>query len=93
MLFEDEKSIIALFLGLQNSRTKSSLNQAGNINKQLVDGLNNWLKEINLDYEDDGVSARELWRSMFDVTPDFASILLQKQWFLVQPECDDFFKC
>ncbi|WP_439582033.1 DUF4238 domain-containing protein [Dyadobacter bucti] len=86
LLSQEEQDIIATFLSLQYKRTKVSLARTENINQQLMDGINNWMQEIDSEIKFDSLSGKDLWRSAFSAASDLTSILVNKHWALIESD-------
>ena len=86
VLSEDDKVVIALFISLQLSRTKTALKETESLNNQLMEGIKAFMKESDVKLDFDETPLRELWMSSFFNAPKIAPILLDKIWFLLESD-------
>lgn len=80
-LTDDEKVIIALFVGLQFCRTQSFLEQTERFQKELFEFID---PKYILRFND----TKNVWRSTFQDIPKLALILIKKHCFLLESNND-----
>lgn len=82
----EEKVVLALFIGLQLNRTKASLKNTERINNDLMQGIKEFANSMNLELNIEEQTPKQIWHSMFNHTPDFSIILMNKLWFLLESD-------
>lgn len=87
----DEKVTMGLFTALQLQRTKTAVSEQEYLNKQFMDGISSWMKEVNPEIEIGKTPVRDLWFSSFEYTHEFGTILVNKSWMLF--ESNEKFYC
>ena len=82
----DEKEILALFIALQLNRTKSAFKNYERFNEYFFGKIKEIYNAFNLEHDFGEKTKKEVWLSNFSDTPIFASILINKLWFLLESD-------
>lgn len=75
--------LISLFIALQLNRTKTALTEVEEFNSVLMDRVKALAASENATLGFEERSAREVWFSLLNSTPEFAIGISQKIWFLI----------
>jgi hypothetical protein len=80
-----EREIVAFFIALQLSRSKSFLNNAERFHKDFFNPVKEFADAMKVNIEAEQ-TPKELWFASFSSVPDFSTILLKKIWFLIESD-------
>lgn len=81
----EEKVVVALFIALQLSRSKSFLSEAERFHKEFYGPIKEFAEAVKVDIKMEQ-TPKQLWFSLFSEVPELSMILMKKLWFLIESD-------